>query len=81
LPYIIIIIIKTRKMRWTGHVARMGAMIRNPYTISVGKPEGIWEGYKKVYSKVSGLAAWIENCKCYSSLPLGAIVSLHCESV
>jgi hypothetical protein len=32
-----------------------------------------------VYPKVSGLAAWRENCKWYSSLPLGAVVSLFCE--
>jgi hypothetical protein len=37
--------------------------------------------YTKVYPKVSGLAAWSESCKCYSSLPLGAVVSLFCESV
>jgi len=37
--------------------------------------------YMRVYSKVSGLAAWSENCKWYSSLPLGAVVSLFCESV
>jgi hypothetical protein len=30
----------------------------------------------RVYPKVSGLAAWSENCKWYSSLPLGAVVSL-----
>jgi hypothetical protein len=35
----IIIIIKSRRMRWTGHVARMGAK-RNAYKILVGKPEG-----------------------------------------
>jgi hypothetical protein len=37
--------------------------------------------YTRVYPKVSGLAAWSENCNWYSSLPLGAIVSLFCESV
>jgi hypothetical protein len=37
--------------------------------------------YKRVYLKVSGLAAWGENCKWYSSLPLCAVVSLFCESV
>jgi hypothetical protein len=31
------------------------------------------------YPKVSGLAAWSENCKWYSSLPLGAVASLFCE--
>jgi hypothetical protein len=31
--------IKSRKMRWTGHVAQMGAK-RNAYRILVGKPEG-----------------------------------------
>jgi hypothetical protein len=35
----------------------------------------------RVYPKVSGLAACSENCKWYSSLPLGAVVSLFCESV
>jgi hypothetical protein len=31
--------IKSRRMRWAGHVARMGET-RNPYRILVGKPEG-----------------------------------------
>jgi hypothetical protein len=31
--------IKLRRMRWAGHVARMGAK-RNAYRILVGKPEG-----------------------------------------
>jgi hypothetical protein len=35
---------------------------------------------KTVYLKVSGLAAWNENCKWYSSLPLGAVVWLFCNS-
>jgi hypothetical protein len=34
-----------------------------------------------VYPKVSGLAAWSENCKQYGSLPQGAVASLFCESV
>jgi hypothetical protein len=29
-----------------------------------------------VHPKVSGLATWIENCKWYSSLPVGAVVLL-----
>jgi len=46
------------------------------------------EGYSRasvrntrVYPKVSGLAAWSENCKWYSSLPLSAVVALFCESI
>jgi hypothetical protein len=35
----IIRIIKSRRMRWAGHVARMGAK-RNVYRLLVGKPEG-----------------------------------------
>jgi hypothetical protein len=35
----IIRIIKSRRMRWAGHVARMGETI-NAYRILVGKPEG-----------------------------------------
>jgi hypothetical protein len=30
----------------------------------------------RVYPEVFGLAAWSETCKWYSSLPLGAVVSL-----
>jgi hypothetical protein len=37
-PYIIRII-KSRMIRWTEHLARMGAT-RNAYRILVGKPEG-----------------------------------------
>jgi sulfite reductase beta subunit-like hemoprotein len=35
----IIRVIKSRRMRWAGQVARMEEM-RNSYNISVGKPEG-----------------------------------------
>jgi hypothetical protein len=35
----IIRMIKSRRMRWAGHVEQMGAT-RNAYTILVGKPEG-----------------------------------------
>jgi hypothetical protein len=31
--------IKSRRMRWVGHVARMGEK-RNMYKLLVGKPEG-----------------------------------------
>jgi hypothetical protein len=31
--------------------------------------------HTRVHPKVSGLAAWNENCKRYGSLPLGAVVS------
>jgi hypothetical protein len=34
----IIRIMKSRRMRWTGHVARMGEK-RNVYRLLVGKPE------------------------------------------
>jgi hypothetical protein len=33
------LVIKSRRMRWAGHVARMGEK-RNAYRILVGKPEG-----------------------------------------
>jgi hypothetical protein len=35
----IIKIMKSRRMRWTGHVARMGGGKRNAYRLLVGKPE------------------------------------------
>jgi hypothetical protein len=37
--------------------------------------------YTRMYPKVCKLASWSENCKWYSSLPVGAVVSLFCESV
>jgi hypothetical protein len=76
-------------MRWTWHTARMVEM-KNKHKILVGKSEGkrplgrsrrVWEYNTRVYPKVSGLAAWNDNCKWYSSLPLGPVVSLFCESV
>jgi len=44
--------------------------------VPAGKPRWGYEGYPKV----SGLAAWSENCKWYSSVPLGAVLSQCCES-
>jgi hypothetical protein len=38
-PLSIIGMIKSRRMRWAGHVARMGEK-RNSYRLLVGKPEG-----------------------------------------
>jgi hypothetical protein len=38
-PPSIIIMIKSRRMRWARHLARMGEK-RNAYRILVGKPEG-----------------------------------------
>jgi hypothetical protein len=35
----------------------------------------------RVYPKVSGLDAWCENCKWYSSLSLYAVVSVFCVSL
>jgi len=34
----------------------------------------------RMYQKVSGLSPWSEKCKLYSSLPLGPVVSIFCES-
>jgi hypothetical protein len=35
----IVRVIKSRKMRWTGHVARMGEG-RGVYRVMIGRPEG-----------------------------------------
>jgi len=37
--------------------------------------------FTRVWPKVSGLAAWDENCKWYRSQPLIAVLSLFCELV
>jgi len=36
--------------------------------------------YMRECPNISGLAAWSKNYKCYSSLPLHAVISLFCES-
>jgi hypothetical protein len=46
--------IKSRRMRWAGHVAPMGAK-RNAYRILVGKPEG-----KRLLGRPR---RWVDNIK------------------
>jgi hypothetical protein len=48
----IIRIIKSRRMRWVGHVARMG-MKRNEYRLLIGKPEGK-EATRKTTTELGG---------------------------
>jgi hypothetical protein len=62
----IIRVIKSRRMRWTGHVARMGEG-RGAYRILVGRPEGRrplgrprprWEDNIKMDLQEVGWGAW-----------------------
>jgi hypothetical protein len=48
-------LIKSRRMRWPGHVARMGET-RNAYRILVGKPEG-----KRLLGRPR--RRWVDNIK------------------
>jgi hypothetical protein len=50
-------------------------------TVLMGKIGTPTASQTRMYPKISGLAAWSENYEWYSSLPLGAVVSLFCESV
>jgi hypothetical protein len=59
--------IKSRRMGWAGHVARMEEE-RKLYRVFVGKPEGkrplgrprrIWEDWIRMYLKETGLGVWI----------------------
>jgi hypothetical protein len=67
---IIMRVIKSRKMRWAGHVARMGKG-RHVYKVLVGKPDGKiplgrqrrrWEHNIKIYLQEVGCVVvyWIE---------------------
>jgi hypothetical protein len=49
--------IKSRKMRWTGHKARVGEK-RNTYRILVGKPEG-----KRSLGRPRRTRRWVDNIK------------------
>jgi hypothetical protein len=53
----IIRIIKSRRMRWAGHVARMGEK-RNAYRLLVGKPEG-----KRPLGRPR--RRWVDNIRMY----------------
>jgi hypothetical protein len=62
----IIPVIKSRRMRWAGHVARVGGK-RGAYRILVGRPEGRqplgrprrrWEDNIKMVLQEVGLGAW-----------------------
>jgi hypothetical protein len=48
-------IIKSRRMRWVGHIARMGEK-RNAHRLSVGKPEG-----KRTLGRPRG--RWVNNIR------------------
>jgi hypothetical protein len=52
--------IKSRRMRWAGHVARMGGK-RNAYRILVGKPEG-----KRLLGRPR--RRWVSNISHYNRL-------------
>jgi hypothetical protein len=45
----------------------------SPEYKSVASKVHKFDRYTRVYQKVSGLAAWSENCKWYNSLPLGVV--------
>jgi hypothetical protein len=51
----IIRIIKSKRMRWVGHIARMGKK-RNTYRLLVGKPEG-----KRLLGRTRG--RWVDNIR------------------
>jgi hypothetical protein len=60
-----IYVLKSRRMRWAGHVARMGEK-RNVYRLLVGKPEG-----KRPVRRPR--RRWIDNIK-MDLLEIGVIV-------
>jgi hypothetical protein len=61
--------IKSRRMRWAGHVAPMGEK-RNAYRILVGKPEG---------SRPLGRQRrrWVDNIKIDREITIIKVLHLH----
>jgi hypothetical protein len=57
--------IKSRRMRWSGHVARKGEK-RNAYRILAGKPEG-----KRLLGRTR--RRWVENIKMNGMVWIGWI--------
>jgi hypothetical protein len=65
----IVRVVKTRRMRWAGHVARMGQG-RGVYRVMVGRPEGKrplgrprrrWEDNLGVIATLSVCLGWLEG--------------------
>jgi hypothetical protein len=52
----VIRVMKSRRMRWAGHVARKGAR-RGAYRILVGRPRHSWEDNIKMYIQEVGWGA------------------------
>jgi len=59
---------------------RRALSINGVYSYSALSCIRMWASMR-VYPKVSRLSAWSKNCKWCSSLPLGAVVLLFCESI
>jgi hypothetical protein len=82
-------IIQSVTQRYTTEMSRLLARPQSDSNIKITsvKNPGHFRTYshrdihKRIYPKVSGLVAWSENCKWYSSLPLGTVLSLFYESV
>jgi hypothetical protein len=64
----IIRVIKSLRIKWSGHVACMGGIMRNSYKILVGKPEGKrplgrlnyrWEDNIKMNLTEIGFGVWL----------------------
>ena len=65
----IVRVVKSRRMRWAGHVARMGEG-RGVHRVLVGKPEGKWplgrprrrweDNIKMDFREVGGGGDWME---------------------
>jgi len=54
-------VIKSRRMRWAGHVARMGEE-RGVYRVLVGKPEGkrpLWRPRRRWVDNITGGVMWV----------------------
>jgi hypothetical protein len=78
--------IKSRRMRWVGHVARMGEE-REVYRVLVGKPEGNrpfgrprhrWEGGLRMYLRETGgeSVEWIQDRDRWQAL-VNTVMNLH----
>jgi hypothetical protein len=71
----IIRIMKSRRMRWAGHVARMGEK-RNAYRILVGKPEGKRPVFGCPRENLIGVWRKLRNEALHNSCSLPAVVSV-----
>jgi hypothetical protein len=83
IPAILLLLKAWLELFWNGCMFSCSSVMSSLLSsmLPLSSAFSIRERNMRVYPKVSRLVTWSKNFKWYSCLPLGAVVSLFCESV